>query len=54
MPERTCDACGKPKPLESGAACEKGHFLCSNCKKVKGFLADSIRTKCPICGKQLR
>jgi endogenous inhibitor of DNA gyrase (YacG/DUF329 family) len=52
--KRTCDACGKEKELSNGKTCEKGHFICSNCKKIDGFLSTSTRTKCPICGKPLK
>ena len=26
MSRRTCDTCGKDKPLEGGKTCTKGHF----------------------------
>jgi len=53
--KRTCDACGKEKDVSGGKTCEKGHFICSSCKTVDGFMsACNPRTKCPVCDKPLR
>ena len=54
MAKRVCDVCGKEKDVKDGIACEKGHFICSSCKRSEGFIFDSVRTKCPICGKPAR
>jgi len=54
MSRRVCDACGKTKELKDGVTCANGHFVCSNCKYIKGFLFDSKRTQCPLCKKPLR
>lgn len=54
MPKRTCDACGKEKDVSGGATCSTGHFICSSCKYIKGFISDTKRTQCPICKQALR
>jgi len=51
MATRICDTCGKKKDLSGGKTCEKGHFVCSSCKRLGSF---SHRTQCPICKKPLR
>ncbi len=52
--KRTCDACGKEKEINDGKTCERGHFICSSCKWVSGFISRDIRKKCPVCDKPLR
>lgn len=56
MAKRKCDACGKEKDLSGGATCEKGHFICYDCKMVTGAfgLSRDCRSKCPICDKPLK
>lgn len=54
MPKRVCDICGKNKDLKGGVTCANGHFICSNCKYVSGWVFKEVRRKCPICDKSLR
>lgn len=54
MPERVCDVCGKKKSVSDAITCEKGHFICSSCKRVGGLFSSGTRSKCPICGKPAR
>lgn len=46
MSKRTCDACGKDKPLEGGKSCTKGHFTCKDCAYH--------HEHCKLCGHTLR
>ena len=54
MPKRVCDTCGKERDVAGGVTCESGHFICKDCKVIKGFMFDDKRKKCPICQKPLR
>jgi RNA polymerase subunit RPABC4/transcription elongation factor Spt4 len=51
MSTRVCDKCGKEKDISHGATCEKGHFLCRECKY---HYSGDKRKSCPICEKPLR
>lgn len=51
---RTCDSCGEAKALAGGVTCSSGHFICSQCRKIKGFFMDSTRATCPLCKEPLR
>lgn len=53
--ERTCDACGKSKPLRGGKTCENGHFICADCVyDITLLVFGSEKKVCPICKKPLR
>jgi hypothetical protein len=43
---RTCDSCGKDKPLSGGKTCTKGHFTCKDCAYS--------HEHCKLCGHTLR
>ena len=51
--KRICDSCGKEKTLEYGQTCEKGHFICSNCRGNTSIIS-TTRKYCPICKTKLR
>lgn len=42
---RTCDTCGKDKPLSGGKTCRDGHFTCKNCAYG--------HEHCKLCGHTL-
>jgi hypothetical protein len=46
MSKRTCDACGKDKPLADGKTCRDGHFTCKDCARG--------HEHCKLCGHTLR
>lgn len=52
MRERVCDSCGEQKKLEGGKTCDKGHFICYQCRGVSVF--SNGKTRCPICKGKLR
>ena len=67
MSRRTCDKCGKDKPLEAGMTCGKGHFVCQSCGRapvsptpvpVEGRRPATGKAydhkHCPLCGHTLR
>src|SRR2546430_867694 len=43
MSGRTCDTCGKDKPLSGGKTCSKGHFTCKDCAHG--------HKRCKLCGQ---
>lgn len=53
MATRICDACGKHKDVSGGMTCEKGHFVCSQCKFTPGLFSQK-RTVCPLCKTKLK
>ena len=46
MDARTCDVCGEDMPLNGGATCERGLFICKS-HRSSGFLVGE-RKACPI------
>jgi hypothetical protein len=49
MPERSCDVCGKTKPLDGGKTCDNGHFVCKQCvHKNDNVFGSGPLKRCPI------